>query len=111
MFRPRLGLIGLLALTLPFVAADDPKSDDAKVERQRRLDFMKAKLGEFGLKAVGPPETPLVLADEPALRWTNPVRGAQGDGATFFWMDGARPVAVATISIRDGGKVFREFAL
>lgn len=107
----RVALIAWVALASGLIAADDPTPDDAKVERQRRLDFMKAKLGEFKLEVVGPPSVPLVLAPEPALRWTNPVRGVDGDGATFFWMEGARPVAVATISIRAGGKVFREFAL
>ena len=109
--RHRLGLIGLLTLVPGPVGADDPPSEAARVERRDRLDFMKAKLGDSSLVAVGPPPAPLTLAEEPALRWTNPVRGVDGDGATFFWTEGDRPVAVATISIRAGGKVFREFAL
>ena len=108
----RITLIGLLALAIQPVSADDPKPDDAiKQGRQLRLDFMKAKLAEFTLEAEGPPMVPLKLADEPSLRWTNPIRGVDGDGATFFWSDGSRPVAVATVSIRSEGKVFREFAL
>lgn len=108
----RMGLIGLLAMAIRPVGADGPKpDDDLKRGRQRRMDFMKAKLGEFALRTVGPPPVSVVLADEPALRWTNPVRGVLGDGATFFWSEGGRPVAVATISIRTEGKVFREFAL
>jgi hypothetical protein len=107
----RVGLIGLLALAIRPVAADDPKPDEDKRARQERLDFMKAKLAAFDLRAEGAPEGTLKLADEPALRWTNPIRGVHGDGATFFWSEGARPVAVATVSIRSEGKVFREFAL
>ena len=108
----RLALIGLLALAIRPVAADDAKSDDAiKLGRRQRLEFMKAKLAAFELRTEGPPPVSLKLADEPALRWTNPIRGVQGDGATFFWSEGGRPVAVATVSIRTEGKVFREFAL
>jgi hypothetical protein len=107
----RIVLIGLLALATRPVAADDPKPEEAKLGSQRRLEFMKAKLAAFDLQAEGPPTVPLKLADEPSLRWTNPIRGVHGDGATFFWSEGGRPVAVATVSIRTEGKVFREFAL
>ncbi len=85
--------------------------DDARRARQDRLEFMKARLAEFELQSDRNPPSPIVLADEPALRWTNPVRGVNGDGATFLWLRGGRPAALATVSIRTGGKVFREFAL
>jgi hypothetical protein len=112
MVRPHLIWIGLLALAIGPASADDPKPDDpAKQGRQQRLEFMKGKLAEFELQAEGPPMVPLKLADEPSLRWTNPIRGVHGDGSRFFWLDGSRPVAVATVSIRSEGKVFREFAL
>lgn len=108
----RFGLVGLVVLSLRPVSADDPKPDDAaKRAREQRLEFMKGKLAEFALELEASPALPLKLADEPSLRWTNPIRGVEGDGATFFWTDGGRPVAVATVSIRQGGKVFREFAL
>jgi hypothetical protein len=93
------------------VAADDPQPDDARPENQQRLNYMKAKLGEFLLEADREPPIPLVLGAEPALRWTNPLHFGQVDGATFFWFQGTRPVAAATISLRANGRVFREFAL
>ncbi len=106
----RFGLVGILAFSTVPAFADDPKPDDpARRERQQRLDLMKGKLAEFEIRAEGPSTAPFKLADEPTLRWTNPVRG--GDGATFFWSDGGRPMAVATVSIRAEGNVFREFAL
>ena len=108
----RFGLIGLMAFSIRPALSDDPKPDDAaKQARQQRLDFMKGKLAEFELRVEGPSKAPLKLADEPSLRWTNPIRGVHGDGATFFWTEAGRPVAVATVSIRAEGKVFREFAL
>jgi hypothetical protein len=93
------------------VAADDPPPGDARPENQHRLDYMKATLGEFQLEADREPPIPLVLGKEPVLRWTNPLHFGQVDGATFFWFQGVRPVAAATISIRAKGRVFREFAL
>ena len=101
---------------LPFLlslaaAADDPTTGEHRRENQQRLEFMKAKLSEFQLEAEREPPLPLSLSTEPVLRWTNPLRFTESDGATFFWLLGSRPVAAATISIRDQGQVFREFAL
>jgi hypothetical protein len=110
--RPEWFVVLPLLLTLRLVAApDDTKTREPQRESERRLEFMKSKLGEFQLAADREPAAPLTLGAEPVLRWTNPLRFAESDGATFFWMLGSRPLAVATISIRDQGKVFREFAL
>ena len=105
--------IALLVLTIGPVVADDPKPDEAavKLARQHRLSYMKGKLTAFELRTDEASPATLTLAEEPALRWTNPMRGVHGDGATFFWSEGGRPVAVATVSIRAEGKTFREFAL
>jgi hypothetical protein len=40
------------------------------------------------------PETALALRDEPALRWTNPVRETD-DGLVLLWLSGGRPEAIA----------------
>jgi hypothetical protein len=102
----------LVTLVVCLVAAsDDPKTGDLRQMNHQRLEFMKRKLGEFQLDAQREPPVPLVLGAEPVLRWTNPLRFTESDGATFFWLLGSRPVAAATVSIRDQGKVFREFAL
>jgi hypothetical protein len=112
MARGRIGLIGLLLFALrPVAAADDPAPADLQRERKQRLEFMKGKLAEFAIELDKEPPVPMALADEPALRWTNPVRNVEVDGATFFWSKGGRPAAIATMSIRAEGKVFREIAL
>jgi hypothetical protein len=92
-------------------AADEPEPTEARRASQQRLAYIKARLAEFSLEAERDPPVPLVLSAEPLLRWTNPLRIVQGDGATFAWMQGNRPVAIASISIRTQGKVFHEFAL
>ena len=113
MTRWRTALTVLLALPVHHAGAagEDPSPPRPDQARIRRLEFMKAKVAELTLETDAEPIVTLTLADAPALRWTNPVRGAGGDGATFFWLRGTRPAAVATVSIRDGGKVFRELAL
>lgn len=47
---------------------------------------------------------------EPVLRYSNPIRNFFSDGATFLWLDGKRPVAAGTISIRGAGDVWWEFS-
>jgi hypothetical protein len=50
------------------------------------------------------------LNPEPLLHYTNPVRAdVFSDGAMFVWCDGDRPVAAASLSIRAGENITREF--
>src|SRR5204862_237492 len=50
------------------------------------------------------------LKEEPILRYSNPERDSgTWDGATFLWLDGARPIAAICFGIRrPNNAVFRE---
>lgn len=100
--RLRGGLLFVLLAILPLPllrAQPDPRD----AERQHRLDFMKQKLEEFVLTTGSEPDEPLPHTDEPVLRFSNPVRNSFSDGAIFFWLDGERPVAAASLFIRYNG--------
>jgi len=103
----RLALVGCLIAP----PANLLRAEEGKVDKSARLGFIKETLSHFELRRDDAPGDPLRLSAEPALWYTNPVRSARGTGATFFWHDGVRPAAVVSVSIRDGGKVFREMSL
>jgi hypothetical protein len=108
--RHSLGIIFVLMACLAIVRADQtPEDADAPAARQARLDYLKSRAAECELFQAGDRSKPLVLTKEPLLRFSNPVRGLKlSDGATFLWLDGQRPLAVATWSLRGEGNVFRE---
>ncbi len=86
----------LLAQAPP--AAPAPSPEDAA--RQERLQSMRERAAEFTLLREGATE-PLPLKAEPIVRYTNPEReGGTWDGATFLWLEGARPVAAISFGIR-----------
>lgn len=57
-------------------------------------DWKKAAAA-YGIAPDAPSATPLTLREEPALRWTNPLR-ATDDGAVFLWLDRGRPEVVGS---------------
>jgi hypothetical protein len=103
-------LVLVVGCILPFVVAAT-WAEEGVSRKQRRLAFIRTTLGRFEVAPTGEPAKPLTLSADPALAYTNPVRTSTGSGATFFWLDGVRPIAVMSASIRDGGKVFREMSL
>jgi hypothetical protein len=54
----------------------------------------KREAAEYRIVLRTSPETLLTLRDEPALRWTNPVRETD-DGLVLVWLSGGRPEAIA----------------
>ncbi|MBC8350581.1 MAG: hypothetical protein H8E66_01255 [Planctomycetes bacterium] len=93
------------------VACSVVRAEEAETNKQQRLDFIRTTLARFEVETVDDTAKQLTLSVEPALWYTNPVRSATGTGATFFWLDGVRPVAAVSASIRDSGRVFRETSL
>src|SRR6185369_252908 len=85
-----------------------PSADEAG--HQDRLRFMQEKAAKFVLSRAGSPDQPLKLKEQPVLRFSNPERDSgTWDGATFFWLEGARPVAALCFGIRrPDNSVFRE---
>ena len=71
-------------------------TSDADRERLQRLDSMKRAAAEYEVSLETPAKDKLKLQSEPALRWTNPVRGTT-DGAVFIWLANGRPELAAGI--------------
>jgi hypothetical protein len=93
----------------PADVLQNKNSQEVDAERKRRGEFMKAQLDRYTIVAADRLESPLLLAEEPALRYSNPVRNFFSDGGLFLWLDGKRPLAAAVVSIRGKGQVFGEF--
>ena len=109
--RYLIGVTFVFAATLAAVLADEtPVDGDTPAARQARIDYLKLRASECKLFKAGVPDQPLELTKEPLLRYTNPVRGLKlSDGATFLWLDGERPLAASTWSLRGPGNIWREF--
>ena len=99
----------LLALLLAPVLSWS--GEDGETNNQARLSFVKQILAEHTLQTADESATTLKLTEEPAIWYTNPVRSARGTGATFFWLNGSRPIAAVSLSIRDKGRLFRELTM
>lgn len=108
--RHSLGCVFVVAARLATVFAEDAPADgDSAAARLARLEYLKSRAAECEMFKEEDRSRPLVLMKEPLLRYSNPVRGFNlSDGATFLWLDGERPLAVATWSIRGPGNIYRE---
>jgi len=97
-----LGTILLVQAPAELSAAGD--------ERQERLQYMKENAAKFSLAREASPKELLTLQAVPVLRFSNPERDSgTWDGATFLWVDGARPIAAICFGIRrPSNSVFRE---
>jgi hypothetical protein len=65
-----------------------------RVLDEKLTDRWKREAREYRIVLQTNPETVSALRDEPALRWTNPVRETD-DGLVWVWLSGGRPEAVA----------------
>ncbi|MBW3596314.1 MAG: hypothetical protein KY475_03455 [Planctomycetes bacterium] len=94
-------LLAAMAVLVTPLGQAEANPGDADAERLRRLEFMQDLAAEFSLHAAGGNEAPFRLHEAPVLRYSNPERErGSTDGATFLWLDGERPVAALSISIR-----------
>lgn len=81
-------------------AADEPVEKE-KDERKAQLHFMRTQAEKFALTRADADDKPLTLSNEAVLRYTNPERErGTSDGVTYLWLDGRRPIAVCSFSIR-----------
>ena len=82
---------------------------ESGTSRQQQLQFLRSKAAEFELFRGPGGKTPLTLKAEPISRYTNWV-GLSTDGATFLWLEGTRPVAALSLSLRTqpANSVYRE---
>lgn len=98
-------LICLLTLASSF--AEEPSSDVEKGRRER-LEMMKGVIDEVSLETSSEPPKKLTRSENPVLRYTNPVTSAFSEGALFLWLDGKRPLAAVSPSLRDNGTIWWE---
>ncbi len=96
--------------------ADEPAQPDAAAQ-QERLDFLRAKLGEFDFREADGAQRRLTCRKQPLLHWNNPVRDYVDDGFAFVCVEGQRPRAVVNLWLQSDdptlktGEFWREFIL
>jgi hypothetical protein len=73
---------------------DDPASDEAAKKFQAYAKEQAQAYKAFGGKAS---DRKLTLAEQPILRWTNPLGGRNAHGEVFLWTDNSRPAAVLSL--------------
>jgi hypothetical protein len=100
-------------ISLTFAAAllgQAPQGPAEKTDRGEELRFFKAKAAELALYRGRQAKQPQPLMANPVLRYSNAERDIGAlDGATFVWLEGARPVAAVSFSIRRvNSAVYRE---
>jgi hypothetical protein len=93
----------------------DEADEVAKAAQQARLEFLKSKLAELKLRDAVDSTRTISTTTRPILRWTNPIRNDEIDGAVFLWLDGQRPCAVASLFLfgkapLHSGRFAQEFA-
>jgi hypothetical protein len=70
------------------------RAGERRVLDEKLTERWKREAAEYRIVLQTKPETAPVLRDEPALRWTNPVRDTD-DGLVLLWLSRGRPEAVA----------------
>jgi hypothetical protein len=94
-----VSLVALAALSCTVRAQEEPSESDQL--RADRLTHMKQQAAAYTLTLAGA-DQPLVLHEEPVLRFSNPVSGVP-DGIVAMWKDGQRPAVLAQVfQTKDG---------
>jgi hypothetical protein len=93
-------ILSLLLLETAFGQAEtEPSATDTKW--QEELRFLKEAAAEFVLYRTDSAGARLTMNPEAVLRYSNPLGGGQGgSGVTYLWLQGQRPVAGLSLSIR-----------
>jgi hypothetical protein len=102
-------LVESLVLSLALVGQGSEQAPSAS-NREGEQQFLKDKAAELSVQFSDRSGKPLTLAPEPVLRFSNAERAIGAlDGVTFLWLERARPVAAASLSIRRlTNSVYRE---
>jgi hypothetical protein len=94
----------------PCGAQDTTDNPALAADSETRLRFLADRFAEFSVQRSGDGAAALTAMPEPVLRYSNPVRAiGLSDGVVFLWLDGVRPAAAASLSLRAQGAMYREF--
>jgi hypothetical protein len=98
-------------LLIPFLG-QTPESLVAEVEaaKKERLAAMTAVVDAVVLETTTGTPKALVRTEHPIVRYTNPVTSQFAEGTTFLWLDGKRPLAAVSPSLRDTGAIYWELS-
>ena len=108
------GLVVAIAIGHSRLGADEPTKPEDPL-RQKRLEFLKDRAGQFEIRVSDDAARKLKAGEEPILRWSNPVRDNVNDGVIYLFFENERPRAIVTVwadfpmAKLDRGNVYREF--
>ena len=89
--------ISVLALTLTQAGSAVPDAEMEKVQAERWLKLYSEIASQYQITKLDEPEKKLTLETAPVLKYTNPVRRAQQNGALYVWTDAGRPAVIGSI--------------
>jgi hypothetical protein len=92
----RVCLSRCLLLAACTASAQDEAAGAADVAKKFQA-YARECAGAYELHAESAEGRKLVLRDEAALRWTNPLGGRKAHGDVFLWTDEGRPAAVLSL--------------
>jgi hypothetical protein len=101
--------LAMLLLSVWMFTATMAVGQEAFQTKELRLEFMKRTLVELELSFQAEQGKPIKLTESPVLRFSNPTRASSSDGGVFLWLADQRPIAAATIWIRDMEKYGHDF--
>lgn len=82
-------VVGMLNLLVAGVVS----ADDKAVVAEQRVDWLREKVATMRVVPTRKSDDACKLRDEPIIKWSNPVSGAEG--AVFVWTSDGRPIALA----------------
>lgn len=92
----RLCVLGSLALLIAVGAgAQPPKKEELTGNALTAAEFAAAEVARYDIRHADSAKAALKLHPEPALRWSNALRG-EVYGSVYFWTRDGRPEAVAS---------------
>lgn len=82
-----------LWLLLCVLPSGSTSADDKSSVAEQRVAWLREKVAAMRVVPSRESNEPCKLREEPIIKWSNPVSGA--DGAVFVWISDGRPIALA----------------
>lgn len=82
-----------LSLALSLLVVGVSMADDKPSVAEQRVAWLREKVAAMRVVPTRESSEPCKLRDEPIIKWSNPVSGAEG--SVFVWTSDGRPIALA----------------
>lgn len=90
-------LASIVVSVLSLLIADVASMDEKTSVGEQRVDWLREKVAALRVVPARESRDVCKLRDEPIIKWSNPVSGAEG--AVFVWTSDGRPIALAKVHL------------